>query len=72
MENKQPQGFLFDSIAFYSEESVEAMIDNLNKDKVRFEYSCNSMDKTKLEEDKLLILVKIKRNLVPFSTVNLF
>ena len=34
MENKQPQGFLFDSIAFYSEESVEAMINNLNKETV--------------------------------------
>ena len=36
MENKQPQGFLFDSIAFYSEESVEAMIDNLNKESVYY------------------------------------
>lgn len=36
MENKQPQGFLFDSIAFYSEESVEAMIDNLNKGSVYY------------------------------------
>jgi ATP-dependent Lon protease len=33
-------------------------IDNLNKEKVRFEYSSNSIDKTKLDEDKLLILVK--------------
>lgn len=36
MENKQPQGFLFDSIAFYSEESVEAMINNLNKESVPY------------------------------------
>jgi hypothetical protein len=31
MEKEQPKGFLFDSIAFYSEESVENMIDNLDK-----------------------------------------
>lgn len=36
MENKQPQGFLFDNIAFYSEESVEAMINNLNKQSVYY------------------------------------
>lgn len=36
MENKQPQGFLFDSIAFYSEESVEAMINNLNKESIYY------------------------------------
>jgi len=31
MEKEQPKGFLFESIAFYSEESVENMIDNLDK-----------------------------------------
>jgi thymidine kinase len=31
MEENQPQGFLFDTIAFYSEESVENLINNLDK-----------------------------------------
>lgn len=36
MENKQPQGFLFDSIAFYSEESVENMINSLDKKSISY------------------------------------
>jgi hypothetical protein len=36
MEKEQPQGFLFDSIAFYSEESVENMINNLDKKTVYY------------------------------------
>lgn len=31
MQEKKPQGFLFESIAYYSEESVENMINSLNK-----------------------------------------
>jgi hypothetical protein len=29
MESKQPLGFLFETMAYYSEESVEQIIDNL-------------------------------------------
>ena len=30
MEEKKPQGFLFESVAFFSEESIENMINNLD------------------------------------------
>lgn len=32
MEDKQPHGFLFESIAYFSEQSVENMIDNLDRE----------------------------------------
>jgi len=34
MENKEPIGFLFNSIAYYSEESVDNMIDSLSKENI--------------------------------------
>lgn len=30
MDQKQPLGFLFDSVAYYSEESIETMLDSLD------------------------------------------
>lgn len=36
MEDKQPIGYLFDRIAFYSEESVSVMIDSLDKKTVGY------------------------------------
>ena len=36
MENKQPIGLLFDSIAYYSQESVGNMIDSLDKKSIGY------------------------------------
>lgn len=36
MEGKQPIGYLFDRIAFYSEESIDNMIDSLDKKAVGY------------------------------------
>jgi len=36
MENKQPLGFLFDGIAYYSQESVDNMVDSLDKKSIGY------------------------------------
>ena len=36
MQNKQPKGFLFDTVAYFSDESIENMINNLDKKSVPY------------------------------------
>jgi hypothetical protein len=36
MQNKQPKGFLFETIAYFSDESIENMIDNLDKKSIPY------------------------------------
>jgi len=36
MQEKQPKGFLFETIAYFSDESIENMIDNLDKKNVPY------------------------------------
>lgn len=36
MENKQPIGFLFESVPYFSDESVSLLIDNLSKKEISY------------------------------------
>lgn len=36
MQEKQPKGFLFETIAYFSDESIEKMIDNLDKKNIPY------------------------------------
>jgi hypothetical protein len=36
MQNKAPKGFLFDTVAYFSDESIENMINNLDKKSVPY------------------------------------
>jgi hypothetical protein len=36
MQEKQPKGFLFETIAYFSDESIENMIDNLDKKSIPY------------------------------------
>ena len=36
MQNKTPKGFLFDTVAYFSDESIENMINNLDKKSVPY------------------------------------